>query len=76
MVEAIGKPAGRGAGGRASAALRQVERAVGETLEHHAHVQLALPLGPIPQGFADFFETGAAVAPSSRIRRPPLRIGP
>ena len=26
---------------RASAALRQVERAVGETLEHHAHVQLA-----------------------------------
>ena len=30
-----------------SAALRQVERAVGETLEHHAHVQLrALPSAP------------------------------
>ena len=39
MVAALGAPLGRGARGRALA-LRQVERAVGETLEHHAHVQL------------------------------------
>ena len=39
MVEAIGSPLAEApeAGERA---LRQVERAVGETLEHHAHVQL------------------------------------
>ena len=39
MVEAIARPLAEApeAGERA---LRQVERAVGETLEHHAHVQL------------------------------------
>jgi DNA repair protein RecO (recombination protein O) len=39
MVGAIGSPLAE-APGAGEAALRQVERAVGETLEHHAHVQL------------------------------------
>jgi DNA repair protein RecO (recombination protein O) len=39
MVEALAKPLHE-APAAESAALRQVERAVGETLEHHAHVQL------------------------------------
>lgn len=39
MVEAIGKPLAE-APEADDSALRQVERAVGETLEHHAHVQL------------------------------------
>ena len=39
MVEALGRPLAQAptAGDRA---LRQAERAIGETLEHHAHVQL------------------------------------
>lgn len=39
MVEAIGQPLAE-APTAEGLALRQVERAVGETLEHHAHVQL------------------------------------
>jgi DNA repair protein RecO (recombination protein O) len=39
MVEALAKPLSE-APPAAQRALRQVERAVGETLEHHAHVQL------------------------------------
>lgn len=39
MVEAIGSPLAE-APAAGELALRQVERAVGETLEHHAHVQL------------------------------------
>jgi DNA repair protein RecO (recombination protein O) len=39
MVEAIGSPLAE-APDAEELALRQVERAVGETLEHHAHVQL------------------------------------
>lgn len=39
MVEAIGNPLAK-APDAEELALRQVERAVGETLEHHAHVQL------------------------------------
>jgi len=39
MVEAMGKPLAE-APEAEPLALRQVERAVGETLEHHAHVQL------------------------------------
>ena len=39
MVEAIAKPLAE-APAAEERALRQVERAVGETLEHHAHVQL------------------------------------
>jgi DNA repair protein RecO (recombination protein O) len=39
MVEALAKPL-NGAPPAEPRALRQVERAVGETLEHHAHVQL------------------------------------
>jgi DNA repair protein RecO (recombination protein O) len=39
MVEAIGSPLAESPGAE-ELALRQVERAVGETLEHHAHVQL------------------------------------
>jgi DNA repair protein RecO (recombination protein O) len=39
MVEALAKPLAE-APPAESLALRQVERAVGETLEHHAHVQL------------------------------------
>ena len=39
MVAAIGSPLAE-APGAEERALRQVERAVGETLEHHAHVQL------------------------------------
>jgi DNA repair protein RecO (recombination protein O) len=39
MVEALAKPLSE-APAAEPAALRQVERAVGETLEHHAHVQL------------------------------------
>jgi DNA repair protein RecO (recombination protein O) len=39
MVEAIGSPLAE-APAAEELALRQVERAVGETLEHHAHVQL------------------------------------
>jgi len=39
MVEAIGRPLAE-APDAEELALRQVERAVGETLEHHAHVQL------------------------------------
>jgi DNA repair protein RecO (recombination protein O) len=39
MVEALAAPLSE-APAAESAALRQVERAVGETLEHHAHVQL------------------------------------
>jgi DNA repair protein RecO (recombination protein O) len=39
MVEALGRPLAEApaAGDRA---LRQAERAIAETLEHHAHVQL------------------------------------
>lgn len=39
MVEAIGQPLAA-APAAETAALRQAERAIGETLEHHAHVQL------------------------------------
>jgi DNA repair protein RecO (recombination protein O) len=39
MVEALAKPLNEAPSAEALA-LRQVERAVGETLEHHAHVQL------------------------------------
>ena len=39
MVEALAKPLAE-APDAAEPELRQVERAVGETLEHHAHVQL------------------------------------
>ena len=39
MVEALGRPLAE-APRRPSAALRQAERAITETLEHHAHVQL------------------------------------
>jgi DNA repair protein RecO (recombination protein O) len=39
MVEAVAKPLSEAPEAEARA-LRQVERAVGETLEHHAHVQL------------------------------------
>jgi DNA repair protein RecO (recombination protein O) len=39
MVEALGRPLAAAPAASASA-LRQVERAVNETLEHHAHVQL------------------------------------
>ncbi len=39
MVEALAKPLSE-APEAEPPALRQVERAVGETLEHHAHVQL------------------------------------
>jgi DNA repair protein RecO (recombination protein O) len=39
MVEAIGSPLAE-APPAGEAALRQAERAIGETLEHHAHVQL------------------------------------
>ena len=39
MVEALAKPLAE-APNAEPLALRQVERAVGETLEHHAHVQL------------------------------------
>lgn len=39
MVEALARPLGE-APPAESPALREVERAVGETLEHHAHVQL------------------------------------
>src|SRR5262249_7259788 len=39
MVAAIAKPLAE-APGAEERSLRQVERAVGETLEHHAHVQL------------------------------------
>jgi DNA repair protein RecO (recombination protein O) len=39
MVEALGRPLARAPAADA-AALSQVERAIGETLEHHAHVQL------------------------------------
>ena len=39
MVEALAKPLSE-APAADPRALRQVERAVGETLEHHAHVQL------------------------------------
>ena len=39
MVEALGSPLARGAE-RRERALRQAERAVTETLEHHAHVHL------------------------------------
>jgi DNA repair protein RecO (recombination protein O) len=39
MVEALGRPLARAPDG-GDGALAQVERAIGETLEHHAHVQL------------------------------------
>lgn len=39
MLEALAKPLSEAPAAEATA-LRQVERAVGETLEHHAHVQL------------------------------------
>jgi DNA repair protein RecO (recombination protein O) len=39
MVEALAQPLSE-APAAESPALRQVERAIGETLEHHAHVQL------------------------------------
>jgi DNA repair protein RecO (recombination protein O) len=39
MVEGLAKPLSEAPGGEPRA-LRQVERAIGETLEHHAHVQL------------------------------------
>ena len=44
MVEALAKPLSE-APAAEPPALRQVERAVGETLEHHAHVQLRAALG-------------------------------
>ena len=40
MVEAIARPLAEAPAGVGERDLRQVERAVGETLEHHAHVQL------------------------------------
>jgi DNA repair protein RecO (recombination protein O) len=40
MVEAIARPLAEAPAGTGERDLRQVERAVGETLEHHAHVQL------------------------------------
>jgi DNA repair protein RecO (recombination protein O) len=40
MVEALAKPLSEAPAGAGDLDLRQVERAVGETLEHHAHVQL------------------------------------
>ena len=40
MVEAISRPLAEAPAGVGERDLRQVERAVGETLEHHAHVQL------------------------------------
>ena len=40
MVEALAKPLAEAPAARGARELRQVERAVGETLEHHAHVQL------------------------------------
>ena len=39
MVEALGRPLAQ-APAASPRALRQAERAIGETLEHHAHVQL------------------------------------
>ena len=39
MVEALGNPLAAAPSGSARA-LRQAERAITETLEHHAHVQL------------------------------------
>jgi DNA repair protein RecO (recombination protein O) len=39
MVEALGRPLAD-APSASPRDLRQVERALGETLEHHAHVQL------------------------------------
>ena len=39
MVEALAQPLSE-APATEHRALRQVERAIGETLEHHAHVQL------------------------------------
>jgi DNA repair protein RecO (recombination protein O) len=39
MVEALGRPLAH-APGASAPALRQAERAIGETLEHHAHVHL------------------------------------
>jgi len=39
MVEAMGRPLA-GAPSASGRALRQVERAIMETLEHHAHVRL------------------------------------
>ena len=41
MVEALGRPLARGAGRADRRALRQADRAITETLEHHAHVQPA-----------------------------------
>jgi DNA repair protein RecO (recombination protein O) len=40
MVAAIAKPLSEAPAGAGERSLRQVERAVGETLEHHAHVRL------------------------------------
>jgi DNA repair protein RecO (recombination protein O) len=40
MVEAIARPLAEAPDAEPRKTLRQVERAVGETLEHHAHVQL------------------------------------
>jgi DNA repair protein RecO (recombination protein O) len=40
MVGSLAKPLSEAPGGATDLDLRQVERAVGETLEHHAHVQL------------------------------------
>ncbi len=40
MVEAIAQPLAEAPAAAEAAALRQAERAVTETLEHHAHVQL------------------------------------
>jgi DNA repair protein RecO (recombination protein O) len=40
MVEALGRPLADAPAAAAGPALRQVERAIGETLEHHAHVRL------------------------------------
>jgi DNA repair protein RecO (recombination protein O) len=39
MVEALGRPLAQ-APSAADRALRQAERAISETLEHHAHVRL------------------------------------
>jgi DNA repair protein RecO (recombination protein O) len=39
MVESLGRPLAR-APAAGDLALRQAERAISETLEHHAHVQL------------------------------------
>ena len=40
MTAALGEPARAGARAHRARALREAERAIGETLEHHAHLRL------------------------------------